>query len=308
MLPAFHAFLPPDILPESVQACLGLISDTHMPERCAALPATLHEAFCDVDLILHAGDVGELWVLDQLSAIAPVIAVHGNDETADAQRELPYQQMVVIGGQRVLLCHTHHPDRAAELELRKDDSWQPKLARWQHFAEKSKASALIFGHTHIPMCYRQDGVLLVNPGAIASGSATTRQTHQTVALMFILADQMPVVVHVDLSAPHQPFTATVDWDAGFRAALNQYSRSILDPGLKAIWQPYEARFLKLLNAPADRPAFKALYAAFLQIAHPCWRDEKRLIHRADVLKSLDEAALSPDVPPNLISELRALLG
>ena len=49
-----------------------------------ALPASLLDIFAGVDLILHAGDIGELWVLDELSHIAPVVAVHGNDETAEA--------------------------------------------------------------------------------------------------------------------------------------------------------------------------------------------------------------------------------
>src|SRR5438270_12851219 len=121
---AYRAFLPPDLADKPVRVCLGVISDTHMPQRCAELPAALKDVFCDVNLILHAGDVGELWVLDQLGDIAPVIAVHGNDETPDAQRELPYQQVVMIGGQRIVLCHSHHPDYATEMALRKDDAWQ----------------------------------------------------------------------------------------------------------------------------------------------------------------------------------------
>ena len=60
---------------------IGLISDTHMPERWPRLPSCIFSLFDGVDLILHAGDVGELWVLDELSLIAPVIAVHGNDDT-----------------------------------------------------------------------------------------------------------------------------------------------------------------------------------------------------------------------------------
>src|SRR5215468_1784844 len=98
-MPALH-YLPRGIPAESVVACIGLISDTHMPQRCAALPRTLADVFAGVDLILHAGDLGELWVLDLLSQFAPLVAVHGNDETADAQRELPYQQVITVGGQR----------------------------------------------------------------------------------------------------------------------------------------------------------------------------------------------------------------
>ncbi|NJM07720.1 metallophosphoesterase family protein, partial [Candidatus Gracilibacteria bacterium] len=73
------------------------------------LPAPVFSALAGVDLILHAGDVGELRVLDALSALAPVIAVHGNDETEEAQRELPYQQLISAGGQRLLLTHAHYP-------------------------------------------------------------------------------------------------------------------------------------------------------------------------------------------------------
>jgi hypothetical protein len=72
MLSTFH---PPGLAPGQVAACLGLISDTHMPERWPELPGAIFDVFAGVDLILHAGDVGELWVLDRLSAIAPVLAV-----------------------------------------------------------------------------------------------------------------------------------------------------------------------------------------------------------------------------------------
>src|SRR6476646_5162040 len=123
---------------------IGLISDTHMPARCAALPPALFDALPGLDLLLHAGDVGELWVLDRLSAIAPVLAVHGNDDTADAQRELPYQQVLAVAGQRVVLTHAHYPDRAQELESRKDDAWEPKLERRAAFGKRAGASVVVF--------------------------------------------------------------------------------------------------------------------------------------------------------------------
>ena len=55
--------LPPDLPPGRVVACLGLISDTHMPKRWPSLPAAVFDALRGVDLLLHAGDVGQLWVL-----------------------------------------------------------------------------------------------------------------------------------------------------------------------------------------------------------------------------------------------------
>jgi len=127
MPPRTRRFLPPDIPATQIVCCIGLVSDTHMPERCIALAPALDTVLQGVDLLLHAGDVGELWVLDRLSAIAPTIAVHGNDDTADARRELPYQQLVTIGGQRLLVCHGHYPDPNAEQASRRDDAWGPKL-------------------------------------------------------------------------------------------------------------------------------------------------------------------------------------
>ncbi|MCA9947118.1 MAG: metallophosphoesterase family protein, partial [Anaerolineales bacterium] len=75
-----NPYLPQTINSQDVLATIGLISDTHMPQRWAQLPPVLTQIFANVNMIFHAGDVGELWVLDELSQIAPVIAVHGNDE------------------------------------------------------------------------------------------------------------------------------------------------------------------------------------------------------------------------------------
>ena len=53
---------------------IGLISDTHIPEACEHLPPRVFEVFAGIDLVMHAGDVYVNRVLDELSAIAPVIA------------------------------------------------------------------------------------------------------------------------------------------------------------------------------------------------------------------------------------------
>ena len=127
---------------------IGLISDTHMPERWKALPECLFDLFAHVALILHSGDVGELWVLDQLSALAPVVAVHGNDETPEAQAALPYLQTLAISGHRLVLTHAHYPDPEMERASRVND-WQPILSRRIDFAKEHEASICIFGD---PFC------------------------------------------------------------------------------------------------------------------------------------------------------------
>jgi putative phosphoesterase len=290
------ALLPPGLAPERIACCLGLVSDTHMPERRAALPPALFAALQGVDLVLHAGDVGELWVLDQLSTLAPVVAVHGNDDTADAQRELPYQQLVAVAGQRVLLCHTHEPDPTAERAQRAGDAWEPKLARRAAQARRAGARVLVFGHTHIPLARWHDDVLLVNPGALASPNGTTRQVRQTVALLCVTQDGAVQASHVDPGQPDRRTEPLIHWEAGFQAALRQVSATILSPELAAVW-PGLVEQLRRVAPEAGR-------AALLRLGRRCWDGEQETIGLDDVLAELRAAA---DLPPEAREQLVAML-
>lgn len=281
-----YRFLPPDLPAERVAACMGLISDTHMPERCEALPQAVFEALAGVDLVLHAGDVGELWVLDRLSEIAPVVAVHGNDDTAESQRELPYQQVMVVRGQRILLTHSHYPDREEEMAARRDDAWAPKRARWAARARRAGAGVMVFGHTHIPMVWREDGVLLVNPGAIASSGYITRQRVQSVALLFVRDDGEPFVTYVDLGSGVQ-FQPEIAWKEGFAAALRRSQASILSPDLEAVWEEWWG-----LRHVAPEEA----RAAILRAARPCWSGEQAAVTRADLRAALQADTDLPGAP------------
>ena len=64
----------------SGRARLGLIADTHIPEARAQLWPQVFDAFAGCDAILHAGDIHELWLLDQLERVAPVFAARGNGD------------------------------------------------------------------------------------------------------------------------------------------------------------------------------------------------------------------------------------
>jgi putative phosphoesterase len=258
---------------------IALISDTHMPQRWPSLPPAVFDLFAGVDLLFHAGDVGELWVLDQLSRIAPVIAVHGNDDTAEAQRELPYQQLITVAGQRILLWHSHYPDRAEEMASRRGEDFAPRLAHLANRAKRAGASMTVFGHWHIPFVRHYDGVLIINPGAIASGNPISRQLRQTVALLTIGKDGRSSVTHFDLFQPDKPYTPVIDWAAGFQVALDQFSGSMLAPALAA---DYPALRDQMIALDPDR-----FWAALHRVAHRCWDGRQALITRADLIKEFD---------------------
>ncbi len=265
--------LPRKVPPDSITACIGLLSDTHIPQRCTALPGALRTVFEGAQFLLHAGDVGELWVLEELSQIAPVIAVHGNDETTSAKFKLPSQQLISIAGQRLVLCHSHYPGRVDEVAFRGNDSWQPKQAG---------ASILVYGHSHIPMDGKYGSVRLINPGAIAAGSAVSRQRIQTVGLLFFRDGKPPIVVHVDLAAPLRPHRPAIDLAVGFSDALRRYSASILDRDLAAVWPALNQQLLEFHDDWAGQADVDTFYEALLRIAHRCWAGEKVAITCADL--------------------------
>jgi len=124
------------------QHLIGLISDTHgvvRPEVFAALEG--------VELILHAGDVGD-GVLEELAAIAPVHAVYGNTDDADDPR-LTAAIGETFDHVRVHVSHGHELGQPTPDAL---------LARYD-------ADVLVYGHTHRPLLVRADARWVVNPGA-----------------------------------------------------------------------------------------------------------------------------------------------
>jgi putative phosphoesterase len=121
---------------------IGLISDTHGLMRESALAALR-----GVDLILHAGDVGRLDVLDALRGLAPVNAVHGNVDAPG--RDLPASFDTELLGQRIHMSHGHELGSPTPEAL---------VARYD-------ADILIYGHTHRALVKELRGTLVINPGA-----------------------------------------------------------------------------------------------------------------------------------------------
>jgi len=124
---------------------IGVISDTHGIVR-----DLLHNFLKGVDLIFHAGDVCGEDVLDELSLIAPVVAVRGNMDFSDKYNpSLPVFRYIDIGGFRCSISH---------------DLIDLKRCLQSNRSDKLKNIA-IFGHTHIPVSYREDDIYFINPGS-----------------------------------------------------------------------------------------------------------------------------------------------
>ena len=286
-------YLPPGLARDKLAAVIGLVSDTHMPMRRRTLPPNLGDILGGVDLLLHAGDVGELWVLDQLSAIAPVIAVHGNDDSDDAQRALPFQQIVGVAGQRILLWHSHYPDWEEEMASRIPNDLRRGIRRSVERARAVQARIVVFGHWHIPLTYQEDDLLIINPGALASGNEFSRMLINTVALLFVEKNGTPHVVHIDLAAPDAPYVPQFDWDAGFTQVGNLFARSIIAPEL--------APAIHFMRKHFTRDEIIAIRPFIAAKAMPIWERADGDLTIADVEDALFQ---SNTLPPALAARVR----
>ena len=256
---------------------LGLISDTPYPDRLFELPPILPEIFSGVDLILHAGDVGDVGVLDELSRIAPVVAVHGNDEPAHVKEWLPYQQIINVRGLRLLLCHSHYPDPVVE-RANRPGPWGPKLERIANMGRAVGAGLVVYGHTHVPLLTRLDDVVLFNPGALASGSFYTRQAVSSVGRLRVNADGTCALTHLDVStgAVIEPPAAKLDEEFGLLA--QPYQTSLIGPDLEPVMGAL--RHITYEDVRAVVRAFVPLYRRWLA-GEP--------MHRADMATAIAAA-------------------
>lgn len=120
---------------------VGIISDTH-----GLLQPAVIEAFKDTDLIIHAGDVGEYEIIEDLQAIAPVKAVKGNMDMDVWAQKLPEKKLIKLGSVLLYVIHDVY-----KIDVK---------------PSKAKISAVIHGHTHKASSIEDhNGVIFLNPGS-----------------------------------------------------------------------------------------------------------------------------------------------
>jgi putative phosphoesterase len=136
---------------------IGLIADTHMPGSIRELWPQVYTAFEDVDVILHAGDLHTLRLVDELQTIAPVYVARGNgDRGLDDERLQDTWHLTFEG---VSVCMVHAFPRPGR---RTDDDVRRQITR--HFG-KTSPDVIVYGHTHRESIDMMDDTLCINPGS-----------------------------------------------------------------------------------------------------------------------------------------------
>jgi uncharacterized protein len=119
---------------------VGVISDTHgllRPEAIQALRGS--------DMIIHAGDVGNSAIIDQLRDIAPSFVVRGNIDKGGWAARLPTTELVVVGRHQFFVLH--------------------EISTFDVDPVAAGFAAVVFGHSHRPSVETRDEVLFLNPGS-----------------------------------------------------------------------------------------------------------------------------------------------
>ncbi|MCZ8521541.1 MULTISPECIES: metallophosphoesterase family protein [Paenibacillus] len=134
---------------------IGVVSDTHMFGRGAALPAALVSGLQGIDLLLHAGDWMDERVIALFEAIAPVDGVAGNNDGPEIVRRFGRRKVLELAGFRIGLVHGDGGRSTPETAY----------ASFRGEGGEARADVILFGHSHAPYHEVRDGQLLFNPGS-----------------------------------------------------------------------------------------------------------------------------------------------
>ncbi len=152
------------------RAKIGVVADTHVPVRAGHLDPKIFELFDGVDLIIHAGDLVEDHILEELEALAPVAAVAGNMDPPELKKKLGTEKLIRLGsGLSLGLMHgAGAPWTMPDLAFRRFSS--------------AGVAGVVFGHSHEPFLEEREGILLLNPG---SPSDPRREGYSSCAFLYV---------------------------------------------------------------------------------------------------------------------------
>jgi putative phosphoesterase len=130
---------------------VGLISDTHIPARAKTLPSEVFKVFQDAYLIVHAGDLTRLSVLEELEQMASTIAVRGNMDSKGVREKLPSMNIFDVYDWKIGVTHSLN--------------FFFRRKRFNNIIKSQGVHVFVSGHTHRPSLKYKDETLLINPGS-----------------------------------------------------------------------------------------------------------------------------------------------
>lgn len=169
---------------------LGVVADTHVPDRVNALHPGLLSALksAGVEQILHAGDACIRQVIEELESVAPVTVVRGNRDWMLSPLP-PWRVTLELNGVRVAMAHGQGSFFTYWLDKFFFVFQGYRFERYQRVVATAapEADVYVFGHTHRAENRMDGGRLFFNPGSASFGFIEGSR-HPSFGLLTILPD------------------------------------------------------------------------------------------------------------------------
>jgi putative phosphoesterase len=160
---------------------VGLISDTHVPVRAKCIPKMVFKVFENVDFIVHAGDLVQLAVIDELEQLAPVLAVHGNMDGPEVSGALPKLNSLKVLDWKIGVMH--------------DPSTIFGMGKMREIAKQNGFNVFVYGHTHNSNIKWEGKTLYINPGSPTNPASFIIKP--SVGLLRVTRESViPEIVHI----------------------------------------------------------------------------------------------------------------
>ena len=160
---------------------VGLISDTHVPVRARCIPKRVFAVFENADFIIHAGDLVELAVIDELEQLAPVLAVHGNMDGPEVSGALPKLNSLKVSDWKIGVIH--------------DPNTLFGMGKMREIAKQHGFNVLVYGHTHNSSIKWEGKTLYINPGSATNPASFINKP--SVALLKVTRENVaPEIIHI----------------------------------------------------------------------------------------------------------------
>jgi len=177
-----QAQVPREIAKFEAAKIVGLISDTHVPVRAKCIPKMVFKVFEKVDYIIHAGDLVELGVIDELEQLAPVLAVRGNMDGPHVSGALPKLNSLKVSDWKIGVMH--------------DPSALSGMRKMRDIAKQNGFDVFVYGHTHNANIKWEGKTLYINPGSPTNPEPVFISKPSVAVLKVTKEAILPEIIHI----------------------------------------------------------------------------------------------------------------
>jgi len=132
---------------------IGVIADTHIPDRAMQIPKQVLDDFKNADMLIHAGDLVELSVIETMKKACPdVKVVCGNMDGLEVRKAFPEKEIIKVGNYKIGIIHGYGPPNKL-------------IDTLNEVFKNDTVDMIVYGHSHIGVVENIGNIIYFNPGS-----------------------------------------------------------------------------------------------------------------------------------------------